>query len=64
MIYNKPVTVSGTPRLLFVLDSADDTVSSDTYAYYDPSFDIGRYGRGRMFTVSSFFYATETVYEV
>lgn len=47
MIYNKPVTVGGTPRLAFALDSANDTVLSDSYAYYEPSFDIGRYGRGR-----------------
>lgn len=44
VIYNKPVNVSGIPRLSFVLDLANDTVSSDSYAYYDPSFDIGRYG--------------------
>lgn len=43
VIYNKPVYVTGTPRLSFVLDSTDDSVSSDSYAYYDSSFDIGRY---------------------
>lgn len=47
MVYNKPVSVSGTPRVSFVLDSANDTLPSDSYAYYDPSFDIGRYGQGR-----------------
>ncbi len=39
------MNVSGTPRLLFVLDSANDTASSDSYAYYDASFDIGMYVR-------------------
>lgn len=40
VIYNKPVNVSGTPRLAFMLDSANDTTTS--YAYYDDSFNIGR----------------------
>lgn len=41
VIYNKPVNVSGTPRLSFVLDSANDT-SPVSYAYFDNSFDSGR----------------------
>lgn len=45
MIYNKPVNVSGLPRLSFVLDSANDTASWNSYAYYDASFDIGMYVR-------------------
>lgn len=40
VIYSKPVSVTGTPRLEFVLDSANGT-SAATYAYYDPSFEIG-----------------------
>lgn len=47
VIYNKPVNVTGTPRVSFVLDSSNSTTSSSdslvySYAYYDASFDIGR----------------------
>ncbi|CAM9210897.1 unnamed protein product [Ectocarpus sp. 13 AM-2016] len=48
VIYNKPVNVSGTPRVSFVLDSSNSTASSSdstvySYAYYDASFDIGSF---------------------
>lgn len=43
VIYNKPVNVSGTPRVLFVLDSDNDNdTASESYASYDPTFNIGR----------------------
>lgn len=41
VIYNKQVNVTGTPRVMFALDSANGT-EEETYAYYDASFDTGR----------------------
>ncbi|CAM9340464.1 unnamed protein product, partial [Hapterophycus canaliculatus] len=44
VIYNKPVNVSGTPRVLLVLDSDNDNDTSlASYATYDPSFNIGSF---------------------
>lgn len=52
VIYNKPVNVSGTPRVSFLLDSSNSTTSSSdslvySYADYDASFDIGRCSKNR-----------------
>lgn len=41
VIYDKPVNVSGTPRLGFNLDSANGTYVA-AYAYYDAWFDVSR----------------------
>ncbi|CAM9804617.1 unnamed protein product, partial [Scytosiphon promiscuus] len=44
VIYNKPVNVSGTPRVSFVLDSdSDNDTASASYATYDPLFNIGSF---------------------